>query len=65
MAQTRGSKFDLNYRAPRLSSTFKKPSIAASMMWNSLPDELRKIKGTKYFKMQLKRYFINKYEESI
>ena len=65
MAQTRGSKFDLYYRAPRLSSTFRKPSIAASMMWNSLPDELRKIKGTKYFKMQLKRYFINKYEESI
>ena len=64
VVETRGSKIDLYCKTPRLTSTFKKPSVAASLVWNSLPAQIRQIKSKNNFKTKLKTYFLDKYNEA-
>ena len=59
---TRNSQIDLYYTVPKLISSYKKPSIASSIIWNSLPTEIRLIPGKNRFKNELKEYFLSKYE---
>ena len=59
---TRRTNIDLHCDTPRLSSTFTKPSAAASLMWNSLPNDLRLLKTKHNFKDKVKKYLLSKYE---
>ena len=59
---TRNNAIDLHYKTPKLVSSYKKPSIAATMIWNTLPVEIRIIPGKTKFKTKLKEYYIEKYE---
>ena len=52
---------NLTYDVPRLKKTYKKPSIASSIMWNKLPYKIKEIKNKSTFKENLKNYFINQY----
>ena len=58
---TRSNQFDLHFKTPRLSTTYRKPSVASSMVWNLLPVELRKISGKNSFKTKLKEYYLANY----
>ena len=58
---TRQVNLDMYYKLPRLTSTFKKPSIASLALWNILPAEIRKQSKLKIFKNKLKAYFLDKY----
>ena len=58
---TRSNVLDLYYQPPRLSSTYRKPSLCGSAYWNSLPDELKNIKSLNDFKNKLKSYLISQY----
>ena len=58
---TRNSQIDLYYKTPKLVSSYKKPSVASTMIWNSLPTPIRQIPGKNKFKNKLREYFLNKY----
>ncbi len=58
---TRSNIHDLYFQPPRLSSSYRKPSLSGSAYWNSLPDELKNIKSLNVFKNKLKSHFICKY----
>ena len=59
---TRSNELDLYYTAPRLNSTYKKPTLAAAMLWNKLPLEIRKIKGKKAYKEKIKQYLNDNFQ---
>ena len=50
----------LTYKVPNLINSYRKPTIAASIMWNKIPCEIKKLNKFK-FKNALKKYFIDKY----
>ena len=56
----RSQNQNLVYTVPSLNNTYKKPSIASSIMWNRIPNEIRNLPRTS-FKNKLKQFFINKY----
>ena len=56
---TRSKNLNLNYNKPRLTNTYRKPSIAGSMFWNSLPNAIKTIKNPSNFKNKLKEYLIS------
>ena len=58
---TRNFEMNLNYNVPNLLNTYRKPTIACSMMWNRLPNELKHIKAKPTFKLKLKQFFLSKY----
>ena len=58
---TRNFEMNLNYDVPNLLNTYRKPTVACSMIWNRLPNELKLIKAKPTFKLKLKQFFINKY----
>ncbi len=58
---TRNNELELYYPTPRLSSTFRKPSVASASVWNLLPQEIKSIRNKNSFKLKLKQYLINKY----
>ncbi len=58
---TRNNETELYYPTPRLSSTFRKPSVASAAIWNSLPQEIRTISNRNSFKVKLRQYLIDKY----
>ena len=59
--RTRNNALELYYDTPRLTSTYKEPSIAAAVLWNSLPKEYKKLPSLRKFKTELKIYLIDKY----
>ena len=59
---TRAHNLDLYYNVPRLTNTYKKPTLAGTKLWNLLPQEIRNIKGKKKFKTILKQYLIENYQ---
>ena len=50
----------LTYKVPNLTNSYKKPSIAASIMWNKIPNEIKKLSKGK-FKYELKKLFTDQY----
>ncbi len=58
---TRNNELELYYPTPRLSSTFRKPSVASSSIWNLLPQEIRAISNKNKFKYKLRQYLIDNY----
>ena len=58
---TRHNELKLYYKTPRLSSTFKKPTVASAAFWNTLPIDLRVITSKKGFKRRLKLYLLDRY----
>ena len=58
---TRSMNLNLNYNKPNYIKTYRKPTIAGSMFWNSLPNDLKCIKSKNTFKNKLKRFLIAKY----
>ncbi len=58
---TRNNELELYYPTPRLSSTFRKPSVASASIWNLLPQEIKAITNKTNFKLKLKQYLIAKY----
>ncbi len=60
-SNTRSAPLDLYYRTPKLSYTYRKPTIAASAFWNYLPTTLRSIKARNTFKIELKKFLISSY----
>ena len=59
--QTRNLGFNLNYNVPNLLNTYRKPTIACSMLWNRLSTELKQIKTKTNFKTKLKEFLMSKY----
>ena len=58
---TRSNTLDFYYQSPRLSSTYRKPSLCGAAFWNSLPDDIKNIDSLNKFKDKLRTYLINKY----
>ena len=56
---TRSNNLNLNYKKPRLVNTYRKPSIAGSMFWKSLPNSIKILKNPSNFKDKLKEYLIS------
>ena len=56
---TRSKNLTLNYNKPRLINTYRKPSIAGSMFWNSLPNSIKTLQNPSNFKDKLKKYLIS------
>ena len=48
--QTRSLHYNLSYDKPRTLKTYRKPTIASTMFWNSLPTEIKSIKPKSTFK---------------
>ena len=59
--ETRGRDRILNYQVPNLHNTYRKPTTACSMLWNSLPLEIKNTSSKSSFKLKLKCFFIDKY----
>ena len=59
---TRSNELELYYTSPRLHSTYKKPTLAAAMLWNMLPLEIRKYKIKQTFKFHLKNHLIENFQ---
>ena len=55
----RSKNLTLNYNKPRLINTYRKPSIAGSMFWNSLPNSIKTLQNPSNFKDKLKKYLIS------
>ena len=60
-AITRNNEFELSYSKPRLTSTFKKPSISISIVWNSIPTDIRMVKSKSSFKNKIKDHYLSQY----
>ena len=58
---TRSKNMNLSYNVPNNISTYRKPSIAGSMFWNSLPNEIKCLESRNTFKLKLKNYLISNY----
>ena len=60
---TRNCEYSLYYKTPKLVSTLRKPSIAATNVWNSLPLNIRQLKSKLNFKSKLKEFYLEKYKK--
>ena len=60
---TRNCEYSLYYKTPKLVSTLRKPSIAATNVWNSLPLNIRQLKSKLNFKSKLKEFYLEKYNK--
>ena len=58
---SRSHNLNLNYAVPSMKNTYRKPSIASSIMWNKLPIQIRESNTKNIFKKKLKKYFIENY----
>ena len=58
---TRSHNLNITYNVPNLEKTLKKPTIAGSILWNKLPNDIKQIKGKVAFKKKLKVYFLDSY----
>ena len=61
LRNSRSDKNNLDYKPPKLVSSYKKPSIGGSAFWNNLPSQIKDVDSLKIFKDKLKKYFIEKY----
>ena len=59
--ETRSLNYNLTYNKPRTFKSYRKPSIASTMFWNSLPTEIKNTKSKGKFKIKLKQYLIEQY----
>jgi len=59
---TRSSSMNLNYKVPNYITTYRKPTIAGSMFWNSLPNDIKCIADKKSFKNKLKCHLLKRYK---
>ena len=59
--QTRSLNYNLTYKKPKNYNTYRKPTIASSIYWNSLPIEIKNTKSKSTFKIKLKQYLLQKY----
>ena len=50
----------LTYSVPKLDKTYRKPIIAASLMWNKIPADIKSLSKNK-FKNELKKFLMKKY----
>ncbi len=50
----------LTYKVPNLNNTYRKLSIAGTIMWNKIPDNMKELSKTA-FKRELKKHFLKKY----
>ena len=57
----RGADYKFHVEVPRLMSSYQKPSQAAAIMWNKLPNAIRTISSKFNFKTKIKEYFIEQY----
>ena len=55
------SELDFYYKVPNLNNTYKKPSLASAIFWNSLPIEIKSIKTKHNFKCKIKNYLQRNY----
>ena len=61
---TRNNAIYLHFnKTPKLVSSYKKPSIAATMIWNTLPVEIRMIKGKSNLRPNLRNITSNMYKK--
>ena len=60
--RTRNANLTLDYKRPKNVRTYKEPTIASAMFWNSLPNDIREITTKTEFKYELKNYLLSKYE---
>ena len=56
----RSENLNLTYTVPHYINTYRKPSTAASIIWNKILIEIRKL-NKHSFKAKLKKFFIDKY----
>ena len=56
----RSNNLNLTYSLPNLTNTYKKPSIASTIIWNKIPNKIRELPKSG-FKNKLKQFFIEKY----
>ncbi len=57
---TRNNEYELYYNVPKKDTTFRKPILASSILWNKLPDEIKAIKSKPLFKDKLKQFLLNR-----
>ncbi len=57
---TRNNEYELYYNVPKKDTTFRKPTLASSILWNKLPDEIKAIKSKPLFKDKLKQFLLNR-----
>lgn len=57
---TRSNNLNLNYDVPKYIKSYGKPSIAGSILWNSLPNDIKMIDKKNTFKQKLKSYLLDK-----
>ena len=50
----------LTYSVPKLDKTYRKPIIAASLMWNKIPADIKSLSKNK-FKNELKKFLMKNY----
>ena len=55
------SELDFYYKVPNLNNTYKKPSLASAIFWNSLPVEIKSIKSKHNFKCKIKNFLQKNY----
>ena len=60
---TRSKYQNLDYKRPNNYNTYREPSIASSMYWNSLPNQIKNANNIKSFKNMLKEHLLKKYDE--
>ena len=58
---TRSMSMNLNYKVPNYINSYRKPTIAGSMFWNSLPNDLKCISSKNLFKIKLKTHLLTRY----
>ena len=56
--RTKNNMFDLYYTVPKKDATFRKPTLASTIFWNQLPNNLKSIRSNKTFKAKLKDYLL-------
>ena len=57
---TRSKNLNLTYEVPKYINTYCKPSIAGTMFWNSLPNDIKFLENKNSFKSKLKVYLMSK-----
>ncbi len=57
--QTKNNEYELYYTVPRKETTYRKPTLACTLLWNQLPNELKCIKSKTSFKNKYKQYLLN------
>ena len=60
---TRSKNLNLNYKVPNHIATYRKPTIAGSMFWNSLPNHIKSTAAKSAYKKKLKDFLISRYDK--